>query len=195
MQRPHDFRIGGGKLKLAHFLAVQPHKWVAWCLGMTGEGGSTFKKVELDRTVFVVVVGSRELSDNVNGDTGLFEAFSYGAFGWSLSTLNFSTRKLPESCQGGMSGSPANQNFVVPLDDGDGHHRHLCFRVVHSVRSDLLGFQLIHPAPGRTHHVVAGVDVDNFARDAGGHIGQQKSPAAADFFVGHIAFQWRHTFV
>ena len=82
---------------MAQVLAVQPHKRVAWRLRKTGEDRLTFKKMELDWAVFVVVVGGRELSDNVDGNTGLFGAFSYGAFGWSLARLNFSARKFPES--------------------------------------------------------------------------------------------------
>ncbi len=51
-----------------------------------------------------------------------------------------------------------------------------------------------HPAR-RTHYVVAAVEVQDFAGDAGGHARKQKGTALARFFMGHVAAKWRYCFV
>ena len=51
-----------------------------------------------------------------------------------------------------------------------------------------------HPAGG-AHHVVAAVEVQDFAGDAGRHVREQKRAALAGFFVRDIAAQRGHRFV
>ena len=128
------------------------------------------KEMEFDQAMLVSMARAGELAADCDVQTGLLKALPYRRLARLLPGMYLAARKLAEARKRGAFRALANEESAIMLNYRDTDMRELVHLCLPGRQGEMLAGELVKQAAWGTHHVIAGVHVQNLAGDPVGHL-------------------------